>query len=439
MIQPIILPAGATLLTERRRGSPSFAFSIWFPVGSRNEAPDERGFVHFAEHMLFKGSHRRDALSLWRAIERTGGYANGFTERDAMCVYCCVPAADWRLAVSLLSEAAFASSFPPEEFEKEKQVILAEIEQVEDDIEETGYDAFLKRFWPGHPASLPIAGCLDEVRAIRREALVAFCRETLSPSRAIIAVSGDVEAAELADAVDEAIADSLRIAGRPAPGAAAAAPGAAAAAARRLSEPGAPIAKAFRGFTRAPSAQIYYFDALQIEAPFAGDDFFALSLVNGTLGEASTSRLFQRVREQLGLAYTVQSSLAFSRTEAVLAIQAVTGNGNFRACAAAIDEETDRLFRDGLTEEEFAEAKSRLVGSFALSQEDPESRVRRLANWYIEEGYVPGLDEERGRCAALGMDDAANALRRLACAPRARYAYGSIRAGTARAAALEEL
>ena len=430
MIQPIILPAGATLLSERRRGSPSFAFSIWFPVGSRNEAPDERGFVHFAEHMLFKGSCRRDALSLWRAIERTGGYANGFTERDAMCVYCCVPAADWRLAVSLLSEAAFAPSFPPEEFDKEKQVILAEIEQVEDDVEETGYDAFLKHFWPGHPASLPIAGSLDEVRAIRREALAAFCRETLSPSRAIIAVSGDVDADVLAAAAGEAIADALSFAGRQAQGEAGA---------RRLREPGAPAAKAFRGFTRASSAQIYYFDAFQIEAPFAGSDFFALSLVNGILGEASTSRLFQRVREQLGLAYTVQSSLAFSRTEAVLAIQAVTGNGNFRACAAAIDEETERLFRDGLTEEEFAEAKSRLVGSFALSQEDPESRVRRLANWYIEEGYVPDLDEERGRCEALGMDDAARALKRLACAARARYAYGSIRAGTARAAALQEL
>lgn len=436
MIQPIILPAGATLLSERRRGSPSFAFSIWFPIGSRNEAPDQRGFVHFAEHMLFKGSFRRDALSLWRAIERTGGYANGFTERDAMCVYCCVPAADWRLAVSLMTEAVFASSFPPEEFEKERQVILAEIEQVEDDVEETGYDAFLKRFWPGHPASLPIAGSLGEVRAIKRDVLAAFCLENLSPARSIIAVSGDVEDAPLAAAIDEAIADSLRIAGRLALDGAVQA---GEAAERRTRDPGAPAAKAFRGFTRAPSAQIYYFDALQMEAPFGGSDFFALSLVNGTLGEASTSRLFQRVREQLGLAYTIQSTLAFSRTEAVLAIQAVTGNGNFRACAAAIDEETERLFRDGLGAEEFDEAKSRLIGSFALSQEDPESRVRRLANWFIEEGYVPDLEEERGRYAALTMADAAKALERLASATRARYAYGSIRAGTAKAAALEEL
>ncbi|MCE1196472.1 insulinase family protein [bacterium] len=435
MIKPIILPAGATLLSERRRGSPSFAFSIWFPIGSRNEAPEERGFVHFAEHMLFKGSFRRDALSLWRAIERTGGYANGFTERDAMCLYCCVPSADWRLAVSLMVEAAFASSFPPDEFEKERQVVLAEIEQVEDDIEETGYDAFLKRFWPGHPASLPIAGSLDEVRAIRRDALAAFCREALSPPWAIIAVSGDVDDAALASAIEEAVEDAGRLAGGFAPPARPSA----AAGGGPIREPRPPVARVFRGYTRAPSAQIYYFDAAQLEAPFAAEDFFALSLVNGTLGEASTSRLFQRVREQLGLAYTVQSSIAFSKTEAVLAIQAVTGNGHFRACAAAIDEETDRLFRDGLGEGEFAEAKSRLTGGFALSQEDPESRVRRLANWFIEEGYVPDVEEERARYAALTMDDAARAIRRLACAPRARYAYGSIRAGTARAAALEEL
>jgi len=104
MIQPIVLPAGPVLLSEGRRDSPSFAISIWFPYGSRNEAPRSWGFVHFIEHMLFKGTARRDAFSLWRAIERTGGYANGFTYRDSLCVYCCVPAQYWRLAAELMAE-----------------------------------------------------------------------------------------------------------------------------------------------------------------------------------------------------------------------------------------------------------------------------------------------------------------------------------------------
>ncbi|HCO48307.1 MAG TPA: hypothetical protein DIT55_02265, partial [Spirochaetaceae bacterium] len=125
MIQPITLSAGARLIPERRQGSPSFAISIWFPFGSRNEAPAARGFVHFIEHMLFKGTDRHDAYSLWRAIERTGGYANGFTDRDGVCIFSCVPSPEWKLAVDLTAEAAFSSIFSPAEFEREKQVILS--------------------------------------------------------------------------------------------------------------------------------------------------------------------------------------------------------------------------------------------------------------------------------------------------------------------------
>ena len=440
MIQPIVLPAGTALLSERRRDSPSFAFSIWFPFGSRNEAPAARGFVHFIEHMLFKGTERHDAFSLWRKIERTGGYANGFTERDCVCIYCCVPSNEWRLAVELIAEVAFSSTFPAEEFDKEKQVILAEIMQIEDDIEESAFDAFLARFWPDNPAAKPIAGSCAEVEAINCDALFAFYREFFTPARAIVAASGDFDGELLAQTVDLAIRRATELAhGGASTGAPSDTPLDTFPCTLLSAESGAPSSKTFRGYTKAPASQVYYFDVLQLDLPFTARDFFTLSVVNGILGEASTSRLFQKIREKLGLAYTVQSSLSFSKSEALIAIQAVTGDAKFAECFFAIDGETEKLFDAGLTEEELEEAKSRLAGSFLLSLEDPESRIRRLASWFMIAGAVPEVAEEVKQYLDVGRGEVDGMLKRLASAPRGRYAYGSIKSNTARKLSLQEM
>lgn len=432
MKQAIVLPAGAAFLSERRRDAPSFAISIWFPLGSRNEAPETRGFVHFVEHMLFKGTSAHDAYSLWRAIERTGGYANGFTDRDSLCVYFCVPSAEWRLAVQLLAEVAFSSTFPKEEFAKEKQVILAEIAQVEDDIEETAFDAFLGRYWLGQSVSKPIAGESSEVERIDRDSLYDFYRRYLIPENALIAASGDFDEARFAEAMEAAIVRALSL-GR---GSSLALPRATAA---PLVPTRTPSAHAFRGYTKASASQAYLFDAFQLDPPLTPRDYYGLGVINGMLGEASTSRLFQKVREKLGLAYMVQSSLSFAKTEAMLLIQAATGEGKLPECLSTVDEEVEKLISLGLTDEELAEATSRLSGSFLLSLEDPEYRIRRLASWHFFAGAVPDIDEEVRSYLEIGKEDIGRLLRRIALAPRARYVYGSVKAGTARNLKLKEL
>jgi len=432
MIQPIVLPAGAVLLSERRRDAPSFAISIWFPFGSRNEAPETRGFVHFLEHMLFKGTGKHDAYTLWRTIERTGGYANGFTERDGLCVYFCVPSAEWRLATELIAEVAFSSTFPVEEFHREKQVILAEIAQVEDDIEETAFDAFLERFWPDQPVAKPIAGKRAEVEAIDRERLFAFYRETITPGNAVIAASGDYDIDLFAGTMNDAILRAL-LAGGHAPDADATTRDIPILPSRT------PVAKAFRGYTRASSSQVYYFEALQLDPPLTARDFFCLGVVNGVLGEASTSRLFQKVRERLGLAYAVQSSISFAKTEALLLVQAATESPKLGECLQAVDGEMEKFLSHGMDEEELKEAKSRLSGSFLLSMEDPESRIRRLASWYFLAGTIPDISEEMESCLSVNEDEIRDLLGRLSLAPRGRYVYGSVRSATARTLGFKEI
>lgn len=446
MIRPIHLPEGPVLLSERRRDASSFSISINFPFGSRNEAPSNRGFVHFVEHMLFKGTARHDAAALWRRVERTGGYANGATDRDSVCIYCCVPHEEWRLAVELIAEAAFSSTFPRDEFEREKQVVLSEILQLEDEIEEKAYDAFLSRFWPDQAVAAPIAGTSREVEAVDRDSLYSFYRANFAPPYAVVSASGDVDGGLLAEVLERALEqageDRRRLVGDTPP---AAGPppdsslGSSAGGEFALLPTVTPAPRSYRGYTTAPASQAYYFDAIQLDPPLAMKDFFGLGAVNSVLGDASSSRLFQKVREKLGLAYAVQSSFSFSKSESLVSIQVAASERKLAACVSTVEEETEKFFSVGITEDELAEAKSRIAGGFLLSLEDPEFRTRRLASWYMAIGEVPDIGEERAACLATGMDEVASLLGRLAAAPRGRYAYGRIAPGAAAALSLKEL
>lgn len=419
------------MLAENRQESPSFTIAVLFPFGSRNEAPEIRGFVHCIEHMLFKGTSRHDAYSLWHLIERTGGFLNGFTERDAVCIYCSVPSPDWKLAVTILLEMAFGSMFPREEFDKEKQVIISEIRQVDDDIEETAYDAFLERYWTGNPASRKIAGGFEDVDALLYEEVVRLYRAAFLPGNAIIAVTGSFEEDCLAAAINSAIAEAEERPERQKPPMGRVG--------RALVPATTPEARVFDGYTKAPSSQIYYFDSFQLDPPFARNDYYGLGLISNILGEASTSRLFQRIREQQGLAYTIQSALAFTHTECLLTIQAVAGNNELPDCVRAIDDETAKLLAGGLDEGEIGDAKSRLAGGFLLALEDPEFRMRRMLRSFLTDGFVLDAEEERRMYLSIEPHDIGNLLKRLGSARRSRYAYGSIRAGTARKLAFQEM
>ena len=143
MIPTLRLPRGAALAAETVEGARSFAAGFWFPLGSRHEEVGERGFVHFVEHMAFKGSARRSAAEISREIDRVGGYLNAFTDRDSLCLHCQVPAARWRLALDVLADMALGSLFREEDFEREREVIVAEILAARDDPEERSNDEFL--------------------------------------------------------------------------------------------------------------------------------------------------------------------------------------------------------------------------------------------------------------------------------------------------------
>jgi predicted Zn-dependent peptidase len=427
MIPSLRLPRGAALAAEFAEGARSFAVGFWFPIGSRHEAPLERGFVHFVEHMAFKGTARRSAAELSREIERVGGYLNAFTDRDSICVHCQVPAARWALALDLLSDMIFGSAFKVEEFERERDVIVSEILSARDDPEECSHDEFLASVWPGDPLSRKIAGEPEDIRRITRDALYDFYRSEFAPSRLLVTAAGPVPQAEVAEALSrilDALPEGLGGASAaPVPGAA-----------RSETTPAFSIRNAYRS---ADMEQVHFYEAVQLEPPFSEKDYYALSALNGAIGEASSSRLFLSLREDKGLCYSVYSAFVMSRTECLWMAAANASASVLPELASEMDRQLDSLAAEGLSEGECDDAVSRLAGTFDVALDDPDFRMRRIARQLLFSGAADSPDEARARMAALGSEDLnAACARLLAGRERARFAYGKLSRRAAKASGL---
>jgi predicted Zn-dependent peptidase len=412
MISNLRLPGGAALAAEEAEGARSFAIGFWFPLGSRHEAPLERGFVHFVEHMVFKGSGQRSAGELSRAIERVGGYLNAFTDRDSICVHCQVPADEWRLALDILTDMAFCSSFKADDFEREREVIISEILAGLDDPEECSHDEFLASIWPGDPLSWKIAGEPEDIKRITRDALYNFYISELIPSRLLVTSAGpvraEVVALELARLFESLPADRLSRAARARP-------------------EKTPVFSAGRSYRKVAMEQVHYYEAVQVEGPFSEDDYYALSAVNGELGESSSSRLFLSLREDRGLCYSVYSGFAMTKTECLWMASASASSKVLPELSSEMDRQLDRAAGSGLTDGECEDAIARLVGGFDVALDDPDFRMRRIARQILFSGQAETEEEARSRMLDLS-GAAINAMcdRLLKGRERAHFAYGKL-------------
>ncbi len=418
MIPTLRLPCGASLVAETAEGARSFAAGFWFSIGSRHEAPRERGFVHFVEHMAFKGTAKRSAAEISREIDRVGGYLNAFTDRDSICLHCQVPAASWRLALGVLADMAFNSVFNPLDLEREREVIISEILSAADDPEECSHDEFLSSIWPGDPLSRKIAGEPRDIRRAGRDELWAFYKAEFSPRSLLVAASGPVPPDYVGDELARLLGDGVELPSMP----------------RAETSPSfLPV----DDYVRAEMEQVHFYEGIQLEPPFSEDDYFALSAVNGAIGEASSSRLFLSLREDRGLCYSVYSAFAMSRTECLWMASANVSPAQLPELAAEMDRQLDELAERGLDDSECADAVARLSGSFELSLEDTDFRMRRIARQLLFSGQAMTDEEMRDGIARLGSQELNSSCRRLLRGrDRARFAYGGLSRRTARASGL---
>jgi predicted Zn-dependent peptidase len=322
--------------------------------------------------MLFKGTARRSALSIAQEIDRVGGIINAFTEKETTCVYAIIPREHLRLAFDILTDMTVGSLLDQAELEKEKEVIVNEIRSVDDSPEEKGHDRYLREMWGEHPLARKITGEVEEVQGADRARLVAFSREWLVPSNTVIAVAGNFDAQDARDLAGAVFSPAAGTARPPR-------------SAPQWQRKNAFVADRFN------QVQIYAGTCYPIDHQVP--QYYTSLVFSTAFGESMSCRLFQKLREELALCYTVYSFRTFFSDTAMWTIYANTTPAQTPKFLGALDSELAHVLREPLSTAEIEDAKSHLVGSMILSREDMETRMKRLVRQFMMMDRILSFDE----------------------------------------------
>jgi predicted Zn-dependent peptidase len=348
---------------------------IWVNVGSRDERNGERGITHFIEHMLFKGTEKRSARDIAKELDAVGGFVNAFTSKEQACFHAKVLHPHLPLVVDILTDIFLNSVFAPDEIAREQQVIVQEIRMIEDTPDEYIHILFQEMFWADNPLGLPIYGTVEGVEGISREGILHYLSRMFQPERIVVAAAGNLEHQQFLDLV----APSME----------------------RLNHPQSPNTR--QKPTECHQIQVVPKDLEQVHlclgvgGPSQTDeDRFPCHLLNVILGSSMSSRLFQEIRENRGLAYSVFSFLNSHEDTGMFGIYAGVAAENVQETLAIIHEQLSRLLREPIPEPELNAAKEYLKGSMYLNSESTDSRMNRLAkNEFLFQRYVPFEEVER--------------------------------------------
>ncbi|MBI4642397.1 MAG: insulinase family protein [Deltaproteobacteria bacterium] len=372
MHQKSVLNNGLRVVTEEDPHFHSVAVGVWLNVGSRDEAREENGLSHFLEHLAFKGTPRRSALDIAREIDQLGGSCNAFTSKENTCYHGKVLAENLPRAVDLLSDLVLNPGYQPEDLEKERQVILEEICAQDDNPEDQVQVQFTRGFWGDAPFGRPILGEGDHISRVTREQLLAYRKIAYRPETTIVAAAGRVQHQEVLDLVASRFehfhnGSPLRTRG--------------------------PVAT-HPGIYRVSRDLEQVHVCLGTKGPAAGDEErFVATLLQLLLGGNMSSRLFQVVREELGLAYNIYAFMSFFSDTGLLGVSAGVSPKNLERLLDATYRELKKMKAEAVSEEELKAAKEYLRGSIYLHAEDCDHRMMRLAKNEINFGHYIPLEE----------------------------------------------
>jgi predicted Zn-dependent peptidase len=387
-----VLPSGLRVATESMPGARSVTIGVWVGSGARDETDEQSGASHFLEHLLFKGTEERSAREIAEAVESVGGEMNAFTTHEQTVFYVRLPDSQLERAIDILADVVWRPAFRSDDVEAERQVILEEIGMRDDAPDDLVHDLFTRAHFPAHPLGREVLGSPETIAAMPRDGIAAYHAAHYEPHNIVVAAAGNLEHQAVVDLIS-ARSPAAGVERPPRPRAAAARP--------------EPLTVVHR-----PTEQTHIVLGMRSIAAL-DPDRDALAVVNQALGGGMASRLFQEVREQRGLAYSVYSYRASFDDAGYLAIYAGTAPERLRETRAVIETELTRLIEDGLADVELDAAKGHLVGSLAMSLETSASRMRRLGRSELVEGEIPTLDELIARIDAVTADDTRRVIDRV--------------------------
>lgn len=389
IVRRTVLPGGLRVLTEAMPGVRSATFGIWVGIGSRDEAPALAGATHYLEHLLFKGTAKRDALEISAALDAVGGEMNAFTAKEYTCYYARVLDTDLPLAIDVVSDMVTASLIRAEDVDSERGVILEEIAMNEDDPGDLVHELFTEALLGDQPLGRPVLGTVDSINALTRNQIAGYYRRRYRPPHMVVAAAGNVDHAKVVRLVKKAFADVPVDAD---------------------AEPAAPRGghRAVRGggtvrVLERPTEQAHL--VLGMPGVSRGDDRrFALAVLNAALGGGMSSRLFQEIREKRGLAYSVYSYTSGFADLGMFGIYAGCLPGKVHEVLRICRAELAKVAADGIDDEELRRAIGQLHGSLVLGLEDSGSRMSRIGKSELVYGEHLSVDEQLAIIGAVTAD-----------------------------------
>ena len=393
-IRKDILPNGITVLSEAMPHVRSVSLGVWLRRGSRHEPASLNGASHFIEHLVFKGTETRTARDIALAVDSIGGQMDAFTSKEYTCFYAKVLDDNLPQAVDLLSDIVLRPLFDPQELERERKVIVEEIRMVDDAPEELVYDLFSTSFYPRHSLGRPIQGTEATVGGLSRRRLLDYFRGAYVPENLLIVAAGNVRHGELVRLTRRAFGGMTR-GGKP-------------------RARGAAPATRSGTVVRAKNELGQLHMLLGLPAfPERYAHRYPLFVLNALLGGTMSSRLFQKVREERGLAYSVYSATNAFMDTGLMMIYAATSPERGDEALHVVLGEIVELRDAGPTASEVAVAKEHLRGSLMLSLESTSSRMSNLARQEIYHGRQVSSSEVLERLDRVTRADVHAVARRV--------------------------
>ena len=370
-----VLPNGLTVLSEHMPGVRSVSLGAWVRAASLHESPEKMGVSHMLEHMVFKGTPTRSARDLALALETLGGSLDAYTAREHTAYQAKVLDEHLPQAADVLADLVFRPILRASDLALERKVVLEEINTVDDTPDDLVFELHNTQLWGNHPYGYSILGTRETVGALDQGDLRALHSRAYHPEQVVVAAAGNVE--------HDALLETLEATGW-----------------ADIPRGGLPALRSPAPIVQVPGAVHFERDTAQTHIVIGSPAFehadprrYAMSMIGMLFGGGMSSRLFQRIREELGLAYSVYSFQSFHEDAGTHGVYVGTAPETARAAVEAINEEMEKLSANGLSEDELTAGKSQLKGQITLSLESPTSRMYRAAGVELYGEPYRTLDE----------------------------------------------
>ena len=385
-----VLPNGLQIVTDNMDEVDTVSLGIWVDIGAMYEPAEINGISHLLEQMAFKGTTSRTARQIAEEIENVGGYINACTSRETTSYYIKVLKEDTALAVDILADILRNSIFDPEEFEREKTVVLQEINQSLDTPDDIVFEHFQTCAFPNQPAGRPVLGSVETVMGISRETLDSYMKTNYTPNRMVISASGKINHDEFVRLIEKYFGSMSAKDGLTAPDV------------------------AYKGGEYRENKSL---EQVNLVLGFPGvsvidDDYYTAHVLSTILGGGMSSRLFQEIRDKRGLVFSVFSFNAAAIKGGLFGIYAGTGEAEAAELLPAVCDEILKI-RQSVTKEELVRAKAQLKAGILMSMETTTTRAEQNAAQLLAFGRLKEKEEILDKIVNTTEDDVTNLAERM--------------------------